>query len=36
MYYNIAIVEQNTTAGSSVESTKKCGTVFNRRSKGGN
>ena len=31
----MSLVEQNTTAGSSVESTKKCSTVFNRRSKSG-
>ena len=31
----ISLVEQNTTAGSSVESTKKGCTVFNRRSKSG-
>ena len=31
----ISLVEQNTTAGSSVESTKKYCTVFNRRNKSG-
>ena len=31
----ISLVEQNTTAGSIVESTKKCCSVFNRRTKSG-
>ena len=36
IYCTIPIVEQDTTTGSSVESTKKYSTIFNRRCQSGN